>query len=323
MPLKIIVSFLTIVILINPVIGQENPEIKEIDGESVKTENSIDLPTNLYDTFKFSEEKAPYIRNSILIAGPSVMAIYGFATWGWNAGESFTFKPETHVGPYAVNGASDKYGHSWANFIGKRFFTFMFRACGSSRMRANIEGAILMEISSLGGEIGDGFSPHYGFDPYDFLFNQFGILFALLLDGSPLLDGIFTFKWEYYPSPQMKKVFHIIDHHDIATDYSGSKWVLTTKLGGIPYLSLTPLRYINVDVGYYTRGYRGAKYYSSRTRNIYVGLSLNYTFAFGDLLPVSYTSSFIQTFFNYYQPRWDLEVYEKVLSDRPHDEFDY
>ncbi|MCU0822386.1 MAG: hypothetical protein MUC95_07935, partial [Spirochaetes bacterium] len=163
-------------------------------------------------------------------------------------------------------------------------------------------------------------SPDYGFDPYDFMFNQFGILFGMLLDWSPFLDGLFTLKWEYYPSKAMKKEFSR-DHFDFATDYSGSKYILTTKLGGIPYLSQTPLRYMDVDVGYYTRGYRDSKYYPSRKRVVYLGLSMNFTFAFGDLLPAGYASSTMQTFFNYYHAPWDLPVNEKVISDRPHSEF--
>jgi len=38
----------------------------------------------------------------------------------------------------------------------------------------------------------------------------------------------------------MRKKFDIMDHHDVFTDYSGQKVMLTTKLGGIPYLSITP-----------------------------------------------------------------------------------
>ena len=155
------------------------------------------------------------------------------------------------------------------------------------------------------------------------LFNQIGIIIGVLLDWSPFLDRIFTLKWEYYPSRQMRDKFDIIEHHDIFTDYSGQKFIFTTKFVGIPYLSLTPLRYVNFDVGYYTRGYRGAKYYASRTRNIYIGLSINFSIAFGDLLPVGYSSSSLQTFFNYLHPPWDFELKDWVLSDRPHEEFDY
>ena len=300
--------------------AQENTEPAGAGKTSETDYSAVSLPVNVYDTFTFSESKSPFIRYSIIIGGPAVMTIYGLATWGWGSFDKFAFQPETYKGPHAVNGAADKYGHAWLNFAGKRFFTFMFRASGSSRLRSNIEGAALMDVTGLICELGDGVSPDYGFDPYDFLFNQFGIFFGMLLDWSPLLDGIFTLKWEYWPSRAMKKEFDK-EHFDFATDYSGSKYILTTKLGGIPYISRTPLRYLDVDIGYYTRGYRDSKYYPSRKRAVYLGLSMNFTFAFGDLLPVGFTSSTMQTFFNYYHPAWDLEVKNKIISDRPHDEF--
>lgn len=322
MPAKFIILILAFIILTTYSTAQEKPGGNESNNKTGNNYSEVILPVNLFDTFTFSKSSSPYIRNSVLIAGPSILILYGFGTWGWNAGESFTLRPQTPLGPHANSGASDKCGHLWSNFIGKRAFTFFFRATGSPPMRANIEGAVLMEVASLGVETGDGFSPDYGFDPYDFLFNQFGILLGFILDWSPVLDGIFTMKWEYYPTKKMRRNFDIIDNHDLPTDYSGSKWIFTTKLGGIPYLSITPLRYLNIDLGYYTRGYHASEDYPSRSRSVYIGLSLNYTIAFGDLLPAGYPSSSIQTFFNYYHPKWDSEVYDKTLSDRPHDEFD-
>jgi len=56
---------------------------------------------------------------------------------------------------------------------------------------ANLEGALLTDIITTAGEIGDGFGPNYGFDPYDMLANQAGILIAVILDYSPFLDRYF------------------------------------------------------------------------------------------------------------------------------------
>ena len=296
---------------------QENLNPSDTDND-----NSIKLPVNVFDKFTFNKKANPYIKIAIYVSGPAFMLIYGFSTWQWNAGESFSLKPQTYKGAHAINGAADKFGHLYSNYTGKRFFSFLFRAAGSSPLRANIEGIILTEITSFGGEIGDGFSNKYGFDPYDALFNQMGILLGAILDFSPFLDRIFAYKLEYYPSKQMRAKFDIIDHHDFATDYNGEKFILSTKFGGIPYLSLTPLRYFNFDIGYYTRGYRnnsyeGKTYYKSRTRHLFIGFSANFSIAFGDALPVGYISSSLQSFFNYFHPKWDLEVKDWVLSDIP------
>ena len=282
--------------------------------------SSILLPVNVYDSFTFSDETSPYIRKGLYLLGPSFFLIYGFSSWGWNIDEGFTLNPETFRGKNAVHGAADKYGHLYSAFVLKRFSSFMFMSSGSSHCRANIEGAILSEIIMLGSELGDGFSAGYGFDPYDILFNNIGILIGIILDWSPVLDGIFTLKFEYVPTKEMREDFDTGDNHDLPTDYGGTKYILSTKLAGIPYLSLTPLRYMNIDLGYYSRGY-DQRYERTKTRNVYMGFSINFSIAFGDLLPVGYTSSTLQTFFNYVHLPWDYEAKRWKLSEIPNENY--
>ncbi len=302
--------------------GANSGGVKKIEGHEYFNDGTVILPVNFYDTFTFDEDKRPYMRVFTYASGPVFFLLYGAGLWNWFEDMHFHMKPETPKGTHSINGTADKYGHAWGNYMGKRLFTFLFRATGSSRNRANIEGAILMSITSLGGEMGDGISPHYGFDPYDVMFNEIGVVLAMILDYSPLLDRIFAPKWEYWPSSYQRKRFSNPEHWDIATDYSDQKFILATKLAGIPYLSLTPLRYFNIDVGYYTRGYRPAVIYNSRTRNVFLGISANFTIGFGDLLPAGYASSAVQTFFNYYHPPCDLEVKKWVLSDEPQSAFE-
>ncbi len=325
--MKYINTFLIILCLAgfsNNIFAQDNPDklpANENDSFFQITSN-VNLPVNLYDNFTFNEKVSPYIRTITYLSGPAFMTIYGFMLWDWGSQEDFTLKPQTFKGAHAINGAADKWGHMFANYAGKRFFTFLFRSTGSSKPRSNIEGAILMEMTSLIGEVGDGYSHNYGFDPYDVLFNQFGIMLGMLLDWSPVLDRMFTMKWEYFPSKRVRNHLDKTDRWDISTDYNDAKYILATKLGGIPYLSQTPFRYFNIDVGYYTRGYRHTEEYPSRTRNIFLGFSVNFTIAFGDLLPVGYTSSTLQSLFNYYHPPWDLEAKTWVISDKPHEDFE-
>jgi len=317
--LNIALTVILIFVFFTVSYGQENPQ----SADNAYSE-SVKLPVNLYDTFTFDENTTPYVRNLLYISAPGFMLLYGVYLWEWDLSrhEDFTLKPQTFKGAHAINGAADKWGHMFANYAGMRFFTFLFRSTGSSRNRSIIEGAILTDLTSLIGEVGDGFSPNYGFDPYDVLFNHFGILLGMLLEWSPFLDRIFTMTWEYFPSERVRNHLNKTDRWDVSTDYNDAKYLLTTKLGGIPYVSLTPLRYFNIDLGYFTRGYRHSEEYSSRTRNIFIGVSMNFAIAFGDLLPVGYTSSTLQSVFNYYHPPCDLELKKWVISDRPHSEFE-
>ncbi len=317
--MKIIVSTLIVLIIFSShVMSQENTVVVDVE----KAGDNIRLPLNVYDSFEFNADTSKYVRYGLYAFGPLFMIGYGIGTWGWNSSD-FHLKAENPTGAHAINGGVDKYGHLYGNYLMKRLTTFLFRASGSSPNMANLEGALLTDIITTAGEIGDGFGPDYGFDPYDWLANQAGILIAVLLDYSPFLDGIFTLRWEYYPSKAMRNKFDIKDHHDIFTDYSGSKFMLTTKVGGIPYLSLTPLRYVNIDAGYYVRGYRPAQGFDRRTRAYYIGLSFNFSIAFGDILPAGYISSSMQSFFNYFQvPRLNWEAKKWVLSDRPQSDWE-
>jgi hypothetical protein len=316
---KIIIYTLTLLIIFSSqVISQDNPENKNTGTIN----DTVKLPANVWDTFEFNKENSTYVRYGLYAFGPLFMIGYGLGTWGWNSSD-FHLKPENPTGVHAINGGVDKYGHLYGNYLMKRLATFLFRASGSSVNMANLEGALLTDIITTAGEIGDGFGPNYGFDPYDWLANQAGILIAVLLDYSPFLDRIFTVRWEYYPSKAMRDRFDLKDHHDIFTDYSGSKFMLSTKLAGIPYVSLTPLRYANIDAGYYVRGYRPAKGFDRRTRAYYLGLSFNFSMGFGDILPAGYISSSMQSFFNYFQvPRINWEAKKWVLSDRPQSEWE-
>jgi hypothetical protein len=308
----------SVMIILTDARGQETAgKFDSIDHRAVI------VPMNVFDTLTFSKKQSTWIRPSLYVAPSVGMFVYGIYLWDWNFANSggFAFRPETFIGDHAVSGAADKFGHMYCNYVGTRLLTYFFRAAGESKNKAIIEGAVANDLSSFIGELGDGFSKNYGFDPYDFLFNHFGILLGALLEYSPRLDKIIAMKWEYLPSKRMRGNFGKFSKWDIFTDYNADKFILSTKLGGIPYLSQTPLRYINFDIGYYSRGYYHPYEYPSRTRNLLIGISINYSIAFGDVLPKGYASSALQTFFNYYHPWWDLEVKRVIISDRPHSEF--
>jgi hypothetical protein len=248
------------------------------------------------------------------------MIVYGIYLWDWDFGksDSYHWQVQPFWGDHAEAGGADKCGHMYSNYMITRFLIFMFRATGSSQNAAVLQGALSNDLSSFIGELGDGFSKNYGFDPWDFAANHMGILLAAALEYWPALDHVFAMRWEYFPTRHMKANFGKFSRWDISTDYNAGKFIFSAKLGGIPYLSQTPLRYVNFDVGYYSRGYKHPEDYPSRTRNVQIGLSVNYSIAFGDILPTGYVSSSLQTFFNFFHPWCDVELKRVTISDRPH-----
>ncbi|TAL36580.1 MAG: DUF2279 domain-containing protein [Spirochaetes bacterium] len=316
-----IVTLVILIMIANSAFAQEKTEPAREEPVS-RWEPTVLTPINLYDTFTFDEKNQTTVRTSMYIFGPAFVTVWGLVEWGWFSGHSFKVHPTDVWGADALDGGSDKLGHMFGAYTAKRAATFLFRASGDSRLKANLMGAAYAEVVTLILEFGDGLSTAYGFDPWDVVGNNVGILAGFLLDQFPVLDRMFALQCEWIPSKKFRKNFEpFTQNSDVFTDYSGQKILLATKLGGIPYLSRTPLRYLNVDLGYYARGYYN-NYYKSNTQNLYLGLSVNYSIAFGDLLPTGYTSSTFQSIFNYYHVPLTLEAKKWELVRVPNnDEF--
>jgi hypothetical protein len=298
----------------------EKEEPKKVEPAATEYQ-AVVLPINLFDTFSFDESNHTPIRTSMYIFGPVFITVWGVVEWGYFSGYTFRIVPYSPWGEHALDGGSDKIGHSYGAYVVKRASTFLFHSTGDSRLKANLLGAAYSELIMTLLEVGDGLSTRYGFDPWDFAGNNVGILIGFLLDQFPVLDRMFAFQMEWVPTKTFRNNFEpFTSKSDIFTDYSGQKAILATKLGGIPYVSKTPLRYVNIDLGYFSRGYDAPnRAYKNDTRNVYVGLSVNYSIAFGDLLPKGYTSSTLQTVFNYYHVPFDLEAKQWYLSSVPHE----
>jgi hypothetical protein len=319
----IIGALLTILCLSMPGYAQADKGVPQKDEpkkeEQAATEyQTVKLTENLYDTFIFDESSRSPVRIGTYIFGPVFVTVWGLVEWGYFSGYEFKVAPSDPWGARALDGTSDKFGHAFGAYATKRLATFLFRSTGDSRLKANLMGAAYSEMVTLLLEVGDGLSTRYGFDPWDVVGNNTGILLGLLLDQFPVLDRMFALQIEWVPTKTFRRKFEpFTENSDIFTDYSGQKMILATKLGGIPYVSRTPLRYVNLDLGYLSRGY-GNNEWSHDTREVYMGLSVNFSIAFGDLLPKGYISSTMQTVFNYYHVPFDLEAKKWQLSSVDH-----
>jgi hypothetical protein len=290
----------------------------EKEEPAVTEYQPVKLPVNLYDTFTFDESNRTPARIGLYIAGPVFVTVWGIVEWGYFSRYEFKVAASDPWGARALDGTQDKFGHAFGAYTTKRLATFLFRSTGDSRLKANLMGAGYSELVTLLLEVGDGLSTRYGFDPWDVVYNNAGIVLGFMLDQFPVLDRMFAFQIEWVPTKTFRKDFtSFSEKSDITTDYSGQKILFVTKLGGIPYVSRTPLRYVNVDLGYFSRGY-GNNEWSHDTRDVYVGLSVNFSIALGDLLPTGYASSTAQTVFNYIHVPYDLEVKRWRLSSVEH-----
>ncbi len=250
---------------------------------------SLSLGTALYakEPIKFSlgfkDNKTVY--RDFLLASSAITA------WGVNKWDWFHDSPKIHregwFGANTATGGSDKTGHMFTTFFLSEILIWDFR-------RNNIayaeEKAALTSIAAMTLlEVGDSTSRRFGFSPEDLIADSLGAGTSYLLAKHPDLDNKIDFRIEYTPSKGSNgKV-------DQVADYSGMKHLFAIKGSGFKSLQHTPLKYLEIHLGYYTRGYRSYdKGYYEKSRNPYVAIGINIQRVFNNK-PIT-------RFLEYYQP---------------------
>ncbi len=207
------------------------------------------------------------LRNTLIIGGgATLVAAYGMSNW-WRSGFGGGFKTtnEGWFGPDTQYGGADKLGHLYANYAATRLLAPLFESAGNSR-DASLS---LAAWSTLGiytaVEIVDGYSRRWKFSAQDEIANAAGAVLGVVLETHPRLDAVLDLRLDYRPSRA--------SHFDPFGDYSGQKYLLVVKADGFsPLRENKLLRYLEVAVGYGTRGYDNG---NGRHRDAYIGVSLN------------------------------------------------
>ncbi len=160
-------------------------------------------------------------------------------------------------------------------------------------------------ISGLLIEVGDAYTSEYGFSYEDLISDLTGISLGILLEYSPTLDSLIGYSWQYWPTSRYygkngEKPLNF------TTDYNGSKFVLNFRLAGLQNFGLKLpnfLRYIQLDLGYFSRNYRSGDVTAEGPyRSLYYGVSLNFMEIVKDFFenPECRTSRILQQPFKYY-----------------------
>jgi len=201
------------------------------------------------------------------ISAVGMITVWGFNNWNWGT-ESFHFKSEDWFEYGSATGGSDKTGHFYMTYLLSRVLSSRMEDRGWSLEESSIAGSLSGMLAMTLLEVGDGTSP-YGFSKEDLLSDGLGALSAYFLRANPEMDEYIDLRMEYWPSSGYA------DNKDSATDYSGMKHLMAFKLSGFDDFHKTPLRYIELQLGYYTRGYRTYDIDVAKSQQVYIGVGLN------------------------------------------------
>lgn len=238
------------------------------------------------------------LRNAALIAGGVLLVgTYGMNKW-WGDGFTGSFRTETEhwFGEKTRSGGADKLGHAMFAYAGTRLLTSGFTAVGNDERQARKLGfwSALGVMTAI--EVADGYSKQYKFSAEDAVMNVIGTGLGYLAERYPDFDRLIDFRLLYKKSADSS--------FDPAGDYSGQTYLLAFKATGIPVLRThEPLRYLELAIGYGTRGFENTS--PDRSRNLYVGVSLNVAEVLRQTLfkgrERGYAQSASETFFEYIQ----------------------
>jgi hypothetical protein len=208
------------------------------------------------------------VRNLNLLAAGATIT-WGIINWDYFQA-SPQAKSEDWFGRETDEGGADKLGHLYTTYALSHLFATIYHEWDYPEERAMQLGT----FSALGTmtimELGDSFSK-YGFSYEDMLMNCVGAAAGYWLGTHPEWQQRLDLRLEYAPS-----LSHF--ESDVVTDYEHHKYLLALKADGFDMLKETPLRYLELHLGYYVRGYddyKSYQVYDDRERNVYAGLGLN------------------------------------------------
>lgn len=286
-------AFFVVSLFVNSeqVFAQENNEEPDAADQTEEIESYndstffSDRQLTTYDNPFWTPEETTFkqgLRYSTLIGVPAIVTAYGFAAWSWGE-DDYRFYRERWFESDTDSGGADKTGHFLAHHIVARMCYSVFSYTETSQNRALAYSAFTSFAVGTVIEIGDGFTGNYGFSHEDWIANNLGILTAVLLDKYPVLDEFIGFTGHYWPTKAHKKSG---DTLNVPGDYTGWTYLMSFKPAGFKYLGYEIpeyLRFIQFDIGYYTREFTGRDLRAvggdasqlNPTRNWFFGVSVN------------------------------------------------
>ncbi len=210
----------------------------------------------------------------MLIGGELLVGWYGATHW-WSDGLTGNFRTtsEGWFGRDTYAGGADKMGHLFFGYAGTRLMARGFESLGNSPDDALRLGAATTFGTLVAIEVVDGFSKKWRFSYEDAIMNAAGTALGVFFERSPRLDGLLDFRLMYRPTRSF----------DPVGDYSGQTYLLVAKAAGVPALNRSGMRYLELAVGYGSRGFDEPSP-AQRQRCAYFGISLNLSEILNDTL---------------------------------------
>lgn len=212
-----------------------------------------------------SNEKQWPKENKLLLANIASLAVigsWGLMTWEYGTHDSHV-QPDNWFRAHTKHGGADKIGHSYATYALSQAFSHAYESWGYTHQQAASYGTLSGLGMHLFVEFGDSFSS-FGFSAEDMLMNTVGAAAAWVRYYYPRVGEVFDYRVEYIPT---------FTQYDFFTDYDGLKYVVALKLAAFKPFQNNWSRYLELQGGFYARGYENND--TLHSRNVYAAIGIN------------------------------------------------
>ena len=200
------------------------------------------------------------------VIGAGVIALWGTAFWDY-----FTISPVTGdegwFGEDTKSGGADKLGHLYSTYLWSLGFSSLYEYWGMNEDDSLLYGPLTAWVFQGMMEIGDSFSESQGFSYEDLIMNTVGAAFYYVREKYPEVKRKVDLRLEYIPDFDADV--------DFFTQYNSMKYLVALKFSGFDSMEDTAMKYFELQLGYYTRGYSEHENYASKERVIYAGIGIN------------------------------------------------
>jgi uncharacterized protein YfiM (DUF2279 family) len=185
-------------------------------------------------------------------------------------GPTFGFKSEGWFGKSTTSLGMDKVHHAYKTYVIADVMQGLIQK-RSNGDRASVTSGALIGLGLMTyGELFDGLTKGHGWSNEDMTVHLAGAGFAMLRNNIPGMRDKLDFRMLTMPTFRG-------DQTDLVNLLAQRKYLLAVQLDGFERFERTPLRYVELHLGYYGRGFtdRERALGAPLKRNIYVGVGLN------------------------------------------------
>lgn len=218
----------------------------------------------------------------------------GFKDWKWGSA-SFRFNSEGWFGMRTGSGGLDKLGHIYGPYMTSELLYWRLRATHQNHWVSSLYPPLFSTLLYQYIELFDGYSVDHGYSYEDSLMDGVGVALSFLRHRFPRFGQLLDYRLFYYPSGGRS--------FQPMIDYEGQKFFGALKLAGVPGLERTPLRYLELLGGYYTRGFPRYTHADEKSAHFVLGVGLSLSEAILGPLEAAHGEpfSFLNLASNYFQ----------------------